>query len=183
MRITGGVAKGIPIKAPKGLETRPTSDKVREAVFQTLEGLLEGRRALDLFAGSGALGLEALSRGADSCVFVEKSLATAKILLENVNKAGFREKADIIRTDFRNAARTLHKKGELFDLIFIDPPYEGGYLEEVASILVSHPIITPDAVLVVEHFKKTIPPPEIAGISLSRTRFYGQTGITYYFGA
>lgn len=183
MRITGGAAKGIPIKAPKGLETRPTSDKVREALFQTLGDLLEGRRALDLFAGSGALGLEALSRGAESCVFVEKSSAAARMLFENITKAGFQEKAEVIRLDFRSSARVLHKRGKSFNLVFIDPPYEGGLLPEVASTLDSFPIVTSDAILIVEHFKKTIPPPKMGGISLSRTRFYGQTAVTYYFGS
>ena len=111
MRITGGAAKGIPIKAPKGLETRPTSDKVREAVFQTIGPFLPEARVLDLFAGSGALGLEALSRGANFCCFVEKELSAARIIGENLEKTGFRKNADILRLDFRAAIETRDVPG------------------------------------------------------------------------
>jgi 16S rRNA (guanine(966)-N(2))-methyltransferase RsmD len=182
MRVTGGQAKGIPIKAPKGVETRPTSDKVREAVFQTLGRLVEEARVLDLFAGSGALGIEALSRGAEFCVFVDKASAATRIIEDNLVKAGFRERAEVIRSDFRSAVRLLSRSGENFNLILLDPPYGGDLLEQTAAALDAHPLTGARPIIVVEHFKKDAPPAAIGGITPTETRFYGQTAITYYFG-
>jgi len=182
MRITGGEAKGVPIKAPKGRRTRPTSDKVREGVFQTLGDIVLGARVLDLFAGSGALGIEALSRGADFCCFVEKSRTAVEVISANLQKTHFHEKAETIRSDFLTALKILHRRGELFHLILIDPPYEGDFLEQVVASLVATPVLAPGAVVVVEHFKKTLPPAHIGGLPQKKTRLYGQTSITYYLG-
>jgi 16S rRNA (guanine966-N2)-methyltransferase len=180
MRITGGEAKGIPIKAPKGRRTRPTSDKVREGVFQTLGDSVLGARVLDLFAGSGALGIEALSRGADFCCFVEKSPMAAEVISQNLQKTHFHQKTETIRSDFRTALKILHRRGQLFHLVFVDPPYEGDFLELVTASFEAYPVFAQGAVLVVEHFKKTSPPARMAGLTQKKTRLYGQTSITYY---
>lgn len=180
MRVTSGQAKGILIKAPKGMRTRPTSDKLRGALFDTLRESVVRARALDLFAGSGALGIEALSRGAEHVVFVESDPNAVRTIGDNLAKTRLSEKGEIIRADFRLAVRKLQKRGEKFDLVFIDPPYQGGLLEDVAGVLTKHCITSPEAIIVIEHFKKTEPPPSISGIPLARTRNYGQTALSYF---
>ncbi|RJP21356.1 MAG: 16S rRNA (guanine(966)-N(2))-methyltransferase RsmD [Candidatus Abyssobacteria bacterium SURF_5] len=180
MRITGGQMKGIVLRAPRGLETRPTSDKVREAVFQTLGGLVSGTRVLDLFAGSGALGIEAISRGADFCVFVEKDRSAVRVIADNIARAGMQDKSRIVRSDFRDAVKMLSRHGETFRLILLDPPYASDILTGVAATLAANPIVAQGGILVLEHFKKTTAPDSLAGITTAETRYYGQTAITYY---
>ena len=180
MRITGGSAKGIPLKAPKGMRTRPTSDMVRKALFDTLGDIVVRRKVLDLFAGSGALGVEALSRGADYAVFVENNTSAARTIAGNLSNVGFSEKGEIIRGHYRSAVKKLVGRGQQFDLIFLDPPYEGDLLAAAAETLTAHRISSSQAVIVAEHFKKTVPPQTIADIPLASTRTYGQTSLSYY---
>lgn len=180
MRITGGKFRGIPIKAPGGKRTRPTSDKVREALFSTLGDRVTGARVLDLFAGSGALAIEALSRGADSAVLIEKDNAAIAVVRQNLEKTGLKGKTKVLRADFRSALSKLSRDGERFDIIFIDPPYEGNMLEESLSALEKKCVTTDESIIVVEHFAKTAPPKSISGIPLNRTRAYGQTSLSYY---
>ncbi|NQU07680.1 MAG: 16S rRNA (guanine(966)-N(2))-methyltransferase RsmD [Candidatus Abyssubacteria bacterium] len=180
MRITGGEAKGIAIKAPKGARVRPTSDKVREALFATLGEDVPGKRVLDLFAGSGALAIEALSRGAEFAALVEKEPTVARTIESNLQKTGLSDRAKIIRADFRSALRKLGRDKERFDLVFIDPPYQSGLLDEVAEALTKHRVTNSRSIIVVEHFKKADPPESISGLPLARTRDYGQTSLSYY---
>ena len=181
MRVTGGEKKGTPIKAPAGVRTRPTSDKVREAMFSVL-GDVSGARVLDLFAGSGALAIEALSRGAESAVIVEKESAAIGVIRLNTEKAGLTAEVRIVRIDFRSALRKLDRDGETFDLILIDPPYEGDLLDEAAACLTEREVASANCTIVVEHFKKTTPPISICGIPLWKTRDYGQTSLSFYQG-
>ncbi len=180
MRVTGGIAKGILLKAPKGLKTRPTSDKVRQAIFQTLGESIEGTHVLDLFAGTGALGIEAISHGAEFAVFVEESPSAVRIIRQNLEKTNLTGKAEVVPVDFRIALRMLSRQNRRFHLVLADPPYGGDLLEQCAALLREHPVLAPDGVVVLEHFKKVVPPPQVAGIALDRTRFYGQTAISYY---
>ncbi len=152
MRITGGKLRGIPIKAPGGKRTRPTSDKVREA----------------------------LSRGADSAVLIEKDNAAIAVVRQNLEKTGLKGKTKVFRADFRSALAKLNRDGERFDIIFIDPPYEGNVLEESLSALEKRCVTTAESIIIVEHFAKTAPPKSISGIPLNRTRAYGQTSLSYY---
>lgn len=148
MRIIAGIKKGANITSPRGEATRPTADKVRGAVFNML-GDVSGLRVLDLFAGSGALGLEALSRGAASALLVDNRPAAVKAAAANVARLGF-DGAVIKRRDYRAILRYAAKKGERFDLIFIDPPYKmlRVILAELAEWLPE--IAAPGALLVVE---------------------------------
>jgi 16S rRNA (guanine966-N2)-methyltransferase len=180
MRVTGGRARGIPIKAPKGMLTRPTSDKVREALFETLGAHVLDAQVLDLFAGSGALGIEALSRGAGFAVFVDNSTCAARIIKDNLAKTRFSEKGEVLRADFRLALEKLEKAGKTFGLMFVDPPYEGDWLVEVVAHIEKHRITHSGTIIVAEHFKKTESPAAISGIPLVRTRAYGQTALSYY---
>lgn len=180
MRITGGKAKGIPIKAPGGRRTRPTSNKVREAMFNVLGDRVSGARVLDLFAGSGAPAIDALSRGAEYAVMVEKDSAAVGAIRLNLERAGLAESARVVRSDFRAALARFCREGEMFDIVFVDPPYEGNLLDATAAALAKRRVITNDSVIIVEHFKKTAPPDSISGLPLHQTRNYGQTSLSYF---
>jgi 16S rRNA (guanine966-N2)-methyltransferase len=122
VRIVAGTCRGTRIGVPRGREVRPTSEKVREAVFDVLQKVA-GLRVLDLFAGTGALGLEALSRGARECVFVESDGGVARILRRNIATLGQESVTTVIVGDYRTAADDLVRRQKLFDLLFVDPPY------------------------------------------------------------
>lgn len=121
MRIITGSAKGINLHTPEGDATRPTSARAKEALFSMLQFDVEGRRVLDLFGGSGQLGLEALSRGAASCTFVDAAPAAAAVIRQNIEKTGFADRARVQNADYRNFLRKCKEDG--FDLVFLDPPY------------------------------------------------------------
>lgn len=122
VRIVAGAKRGQYLKVAHGSEVRPTSEKVREAIFSVL-GPVERLAVLDLFAGTGAMGLEALSRGAGSCVFVEEASAVAEVLRSNIGKFGYKPLSEVMVCDFQEALRRLQDRKSLFDLLFVDPPY------------------------------------------------------------
>lgn len=123
MRIIAGIARSVPLITPKGEETRPTTDKVKETLFNILQGYMVGAKVLDLFAGSGQIGLEALSRGAEKAVFVERFDEAVKCIKENVKKTKFENQSAIMKMDAASALRALEAEKQEFDLIFMDPPY------------------------------------------------------------
>jgi 16S rRNA (guanine(966)-N(2))-methyltransferase RsmD len=182
VRITGGHARGIQIRAPRGKRTRPTSDKVREALFGILGERVSGATVLDLFAGSGALAIEALSRGAKHAVLVEKESAAAASARHNLKKTGLVEKARILQCDFRSGLARLDREKERFDIIFLDPPYHrDDIIDIVADALAKHPVTSDGCIIVVEHFEKISAPERIADVALDHTRSYGQTSLSFYF--
>jgi 16S rRNA (guanine966-N2)-methyltransferase len=171
MRIVAGAHKGARIYAPRGRDTRPTSDRVREAIF-TILGSVEGAHALDLFAGSGALGLEALSRGAATAVFVESDPAAVKTIERNLEKLGL--EGTIVRSD---AARYLAATHARFDVVFVDPPYE--MVESLRMPLAEHlPRVLADrGSLVFETSAGVVP--ELP-LPVRSTRRHGSTQLTVY---
>jgi 16S rRNA (guanine966-N2)-methyltransferase len=175
VRIVAGSRKGHKLSAPRGLDTRPTSDRVRENVFNLI-GPVDGARVLDLFAGSGALGIEALSRGAASAVFVEhdpEALRTIARNLDRLRLTGARVvRGDVLRTIAQEAAR-----GAKYDLVLVDPPY--GMLIEIQPRLARHlpPLLAPDGLLVVETDART--EPELS-LPVRTSRKYGQTRVTLF---
>lgn len=179
MRIIGGTARSRLIDAPKGMDTRPTQDKVRESLFNILQGEIEGSTVLDLFAGSGALGLEALSRGADSAVFVDVSRQAVKVIQDNVDRLGFGDKAQVIAGDWKGAvgAQAYYKRN-VFDLVFLDPPYRMTNTGEMCSYMLERSIIASSALIVIEHAWDT-PPKLVETFEVTDVRRYGDTGITF----
>lgn len=179
MRVIAGSLGGRRLKAPPGRGTRPTSDRVREAIFSIL-GELDGERVLDLFAGTGALGIEALSRGAASAVFVERDVRAAGVLRENLGALGLgRDRAEIRRSDAIAALRTAAERAELYDLILIDPPYGdaprlGGRLSALLPAL-----LAPNARIVAESDRRGAL--ELEAPILTKRR-YGDTSITIHSG-
>ena len=175
MRIVAGSRRGHRIAAPKGVVTRPTSDRVREAVF-SIVGPVEGAAALDLFAGSGAMGLEALSRGAASCVFVERDRAAARVIQANLEKLGLTG-ATIVTRDAAAALRDDRERGRHYDLVLVDPPYDewGTHAPVLAQSLPE--LLADDALVVVETSDRV--EPELP-LDLVTARRYGSARITVF---
>jgi 16S rRNA (guanine966-N2)-methyltransferase len=177
VRIIAGSRKGARIFAPKGLEVRPTGDRVREAIF-SLVGPVEGAEVLDLFAGSGAMGLEALSRGAAAATFVEADRAAAETILRNLEKLRL-EGARVYREDVGRRLATDAAAGRRYDLVLVDPPYRmlSTFLPTLAAHLPS--VVTPEGVVVVESEAKE--EPELP-LPLRTSRRYGSTRVTLFDG-
>jgi 16S rRNA (guanine966-N2)-methyltransferase len=175
MRVIAGSRKGHKLAAPRGLDTRPTSDRVRENVFN-LVGPVDGARVLDLFAGSGALGIEALSRGAASAVFVERDLDAVRSIERNLDKLRLTG-ARVIHGDALRAIAQEAIGGAKYDLVFVDPPY--GMLTEIQPRLARHlpSLLAADGVLVVETDSRTEPELPLA---IRTSRKYGQTSVTLF---
>lgn len=178
MRIIAGKARGTHIQAPDGRDTRPTLDRVRENLFNMIQQRVRGSRVLDLFAGSGALGLEAVSRGADLAVLADHSRAACRIQRENIARLHFEENTKVILADWHVTIRQLEEEHQSFDLVFLDPPYDMPDQERILSGLI--PILSPEAWVVVEHqAKKNIVIPD-ERFQIIKDRSWGYCGITIF---
>jgi 16S rRNA (guanine966-N2)-methyltransferase len=175
MRIIAGERKGHTIFAPKGLETRPTSDRVRENVFNIVAPWVEGARVLDLFAGSGAMGLEALSRGASSAVFVEAEPQAIRAIERNLDKLRLTG-ARVVRLDAGTGLAQEAASGRKYDLVLADPPYSMNDYDALARYLPL--VLSEDGLVVLESAAKT--EPELAGLAVRSTRKYGSTRVTVF---
>jgi 16S rRNA (guanine966-N2)-methyltransferase len=175
MRIIAGERKGHTIFAPKGLETRPTSDRVRENVFNIVAPWVEGARVLDLFAGSGAMGLEALSRGASSAVFVEAEPQAIRAIERNLDKLRLTG-ARVVRLDAGTGLAQEAASGRKYDLVLADPPYSMTDYDALARYLPL--VLSEDGLVVLESAAKT--EPELAGLTVRSTRKYGSTRVTVF---
>lgn len=176
LRVTGGVLGGRVLVAPPGRGVRPTTDRVRESVFARLPDLADAR-VLDLFAGTGALGIEALSRGAARVCFVEEARASLATLARNLSSLGIEASARVLRQDVIHAVRDLGQAGERFDLVFLDPPYEADALEPALRALVAAGVLAEGGTVVAERSGRHALPP-IPGLVLLDERRYGDTVIT-----
>lgn len=179
MRLTGGLDRGRRLRAPRGAHTRPTSAKVREAIFNIL-GPPPGAPVLDLFAGTGALGIEALSRGAPKAVFVERDHRTALVMRRNLKEMGIEARSRIIDADVTTALRRLSHEGERFGWVFVDPPYATGETAAILAELAGGRILDPCAIIVVEHDRRHRPPESVGPLFLTDRRAYGDTELSFY---
>jgi 16S rRNA (guanine966-N2)-methyltransferase len=179
VRIIAGAHKGRRLVTPKGAATRPTADQVRIALMDTLMPWLPGARVLDLFAGAGGVGLEALSRGAAHATFVERDARAVAALRANVTTLGVEAAARVVRDDALHALHALARDGERFDVVFLDPPYEAGADEPVLAALGTGALTAPDARVIVQHLTKRPPPPAVGVLAAFRTRRFGETTLTF----
>lgn len=175
MRITGGELRGRSIQTLKGQQTRPTSSKVREAVFNILRDHLPGSRWLDLFGGSGIMGIEALSRGAAHATFVESSPAAFLVLKSNLQRLGLMDRVTLMRGDALMFLRRTHL---VFDLAYVDPPWGKNLYGFILGGLGGH--LAPQALVLCEHSAKLILPAEAPGLEVVEQRLYGDIGLTLY---
>ena len=176
MRITGGRLAGRRLEVPRA-DVRPTADRVRESLFGRL-GDLAGKRVLDLFAGSGALGFEALSRGAESVVFADRSPLVLATLRKNAERLGVQDVIELRRGEARAVLRRLGG-GHPFDLAFVDPPYASGQLAAALGALVEAALLAPEALVVAESDRRH-PPGPVEGLAAIDERRYGDTLITWF---
>ena len=175
MRVISGTARGLKLISPAGLDTRPTLDRVKEALFSMLTPALRDSSVLDLFAGSGALGLEALSRGCASAVFVDNSPEARAAAAKNLENARLTGRAEIISGD---ALKYLASRKEPFDIIFLDPPYGGGLYEKALSLIAQRDLLAPGGVIAVEWDAGVEVPAFPDRFERTRDRRYGRVSIT-----
>jgi 16S rRNA (guanine966-N2)-methyltransferase len=154
MRIIAGTARSLPLRAPEGLDTRPTSDQIKETLFNMLQYDIPGCYFLDLFAGSGQMGLESLSRGGEYSVFVDNNRKAAKCIEENIHFTKFDTQARLINSDVISALYTLEGKYK-FDIIFMDPPYNKELEKNVLTYLKDSSLLKPDTIIIVEASAET----------------------------
>lgn len=176
MRIITGTARGTKLLAPEGITTRPTSERAKEGLFNVLQFEIERKRVLDLFAGSGQMALEALSRGAEYAVLVDSDEEAAKIIRKNIEKTHTEAKCSLLCAEYTAAVRELAKKKERFDLVFLDPPYSAGLLPDTLARLTREGLLSPGATVVCEDENDF--PQECGGLTCVRELRYGRIHFT-----
>jgi len=179
MRVIAGAFKGRRLAPVKG-RIRPTAAKVREAVFNILGDAIAGVRVLDLFAGTGALGIEALSRGAEAAVFVEDHPEALKVLRRNLENLGLAAHAGVLPMPVTTALRKLAARGARFSLAFLDPPYGGGLAAAALDALAAAGVLAPGAWVVVEHSRRESLPESAGELTRRESRRYGDTQVAFY---
>ncbi|QAY65560.1 16S rRNA (guanine(966)-N(2))-methyltransferase RsmD [Paenibacillus protaetiae] len=180
MRVIAGAAKGRPLKAVPGMNTRPTTDKVKEAIFSMIGPYFEGGYALDLFAGTGGLGIEAWSRGIERVIFIDKEKISIDVVRANVQAAGMSDFAQIFRNDAERALKALSKRGVRFRLVFLDPPYRIVSMDELMGEMIALDLLEDQAIIVVEHDAAHEYPEHIEGFTRLRAAKYGDTAVSVY---
>ncbi|NHN28429.1 16S rRNA (guanine(966)-N(2))-methyltransferase RsmD [Paenibacillus agricola] len=180
MRVISGSKKGRLLKAVPGTGTRPTTDKVKEAIFSMIGPYFEGGQVLDLFAGTGALSIEALSRGMDNAVLTDIDRKSIDTIKRNLQITGFTEQAGIYCTDARRALKALVKREAKFDLVFLDPPYKIKLAQGLIEQLDQLGLLNPEATIVVEHAAEDVDQDQIGRLQWVRRSEYGDTAITIY---
>ena len=177
MRVISGKARGVQLKTPDGMQTRPTADRVKEALFSILQFDLPGARVLDLFGGTGQLGIEAMSRGARSAVFVDASDSACRLIKENLKRAKMEQDAQVVRCDY---LEYLQRCRETFDLVLLDPPYAEVFLENALKKLTEIDILQSGGIIVAERPVEKELSLDFSGFTRSRDYKYGKTVLTLY---
>jgi 16S rRNA (guanine(966)-N(2))-methyltransferase RsmD len=179
MRIITGEAKGRRLISPRGTKIRPTADRVKESLFNILGPRWEGVRVLDLFSGTGNLGLEAISRGAHEAVFVEQSRAALEALRKNISICGFESKCTVLAMPVSRALARVRERGESFDLILADPPYGKAWIAKTIREILTHKALAPRGILVMEHAPHESPPSDMGELVILNQRVYGDTVVSF----
>ncbi len=174
MRVIAGVRKGLKLKSPDGINTRPTTDRVKESIFNIIQTYLPSNRVLDLFAGSGAMGIEALSRRCEHCTFVEYDKKAFSVVKNNINLAGFEGSSELVFSDSLHFLNSVLKP---FDIIFLDPPYNKGFLSPVLSLIIENNLLTDDGIVIVET-EKDGEEADHNDYTVIRRATYGKTVVT-----
>ena len=177
MRVIAGKARGIQLKTPEGLLTRPTADRVKEALFSIIQFDIAGAAVLDLFGGTGQLGIEALSRGAEHAVFVDASEKACNLIRENLRRTGFAGKATVVCCDYLTF---LNRNNQVFHIILLDPPYAETYLENALERITEIDILQSNGIIVTERPLGKDIQSDFHGLTRSRDYKYGKTLLTFY---
>ena len=180
MRIIAGRSKGMPLQTIKGRNTRPTSDKVKESIFNIIQDRILDSVVLDLFAGTGNLGFESLSRGAKRAIFIDRDIIAVKTIKKNCENLGYQEQSEIYRGDVLASLTRIAKRDILFDIIFIDPPYNYEYGDALLSSINDFGILHEHGIIIFEHDTKSPLPDRVANFHCYDRRKYGGTGVSFY---
>mgnify|MGYP002801139314 FL=1 len=175
MRVITGSARGRRLKELEGMETRPTTDRVKEGLFSAIQFDIEGRKVLDLFAGTGQLGIECLSRGAASAVFVDRRADAVKLIRENLKLTELADRARVVAGDSMEFLKSLKER---FDIVLLDPPYAAGLLEPAIAHLTAFDILNPHGIIVAEHPAERSLQPPAAPYRVRRAYRYGKIAVT-----
>ncbi|MCL2396476.1 MAG: 16S rRNA (guanine(966)-N(2))-methyltransferase RsmD [Defluviitaleaceae bacterium] len=178
MRVIAGSARGTVLFSPRGDATRPTSDFVKENIFNIIRDDVYGVDFLDLFAGSGAVGIEALSRGANSATFVDASQKCVALVQRNLEKTRLKDKAVVIKADATNAIEKLAAQGQKFGIIFLDPPYFGDFVDNVLQAIVHKDILARDGYIILEMSKHEAVP-RLGGLTVFKEKEYSGTRLVF----
>lgn len=180
MRVVAGDRKGMPLKAVAGNTTRPTTDKVKESIFNIIGPFFDGGIAVDLFAGSGGLGIETLSRGAAHALFIEKDSGAYATLRENIKKCRYEDVTEVFRTDAMRAVKALLKRDISIDYLFVDPPYHKKEYYDLVETLVEGGKLSENAIILCEHSREVDLPENYGVYKRIRKELYGSTIISIY---
>ncbi|GIP52157.1 MULTISPECIES: 16S rRNA (guanine(966)-N(2))-methyltransferase RsmD [Paenibacillus] len=180
MRVISGSARGRTLKAVPGMGTRPTTDKVKEALFSMIGPYFDGGAVLDLFAGTGGLGIEALSRGMDKAVFVDLEYKSIEVVRSNLKAAGLEDKAEVYKNDAERALKALAKREAAFDLVFLDPPYRLKHVDKLMETMDSLKLLKPEATIVVEYDSSFEYPDSFGPFKEVRKAKYGEAAVSVY---
>lgn len=180
MRIITGIARGRMIKAPEGMNTRPTSDRVKESLFNIISKKMRDSTVLDLFAGSGNLGLESISRGAEKCTFVENNKVAYKTLKENIDLLKFQDMSETYFQEAFTTLKTLHMLNKKYDIIFLDPPYGKGLIESSINEINNLELLNNEGIIISEYDAEDNVPDSIGEIKIYRTESYGRIKISFW---
>lgn len=178
MRVISGYAKGHKLAAPKGFDTRPTTDRIKESLFNIITSDLNGIYFLDLFSGTGSIGIEALSRGAEKSFFVDYSKECEQIIIKNLKATKLYDKAVVMKAKVADAIYNIKKENIKFDIIFMDPPYGGKYISQTLNLVLNMNILSQNGYIIVEQGINDIFP-EIEGFEILRVKNYKTTKMTF----
>lgn len=179
MRVISGRLKGRRLIAPNGLATRPTADRIKESVFNILGERVQAKHVLDLFAGTGALGIEALSRGAKQAIFIDRARAALDAIHGNIKNLGLEDRARVIQWDILKNLNCLSSSAILFDLVFMDPPYAAQAVPPALDTLVDCGKLAPGACIVIEHSARISPDVPTGSLTITDQRRFGKTLVTF----
>ncbi|MDR9854488.1 16S rRNA (guanine(966)-N(2))-methyltransferase RsmD [Paenibacillus sp. VCA1] len=180
MRVVSGSAKGRPLKAVPGMGTRPTTDKVKEAIFSMIGPFFDGGVALDLFAGTGGLAIEALSRGMEKAIFIDMDPKSIETVRANLKAAKLEEKAEVYRNEAERALKALAKRGVVLDVVFLDPPYRMKNGDKLMETMHEKNMLASGATIVLEHESGYEYPAEFGPFACVRHAVYGETAVSIY---
>jgi 16S rRNA (guanine(966)-N(2))-methyltransferase RsmD len=180
MRVVSGALKGRGLKAVPGVSTRPTTDKVKEAIFNMIGPYFKGGTGLDLFAGSGGLGIEGLSRGLEKVIFVDMDRKAIQTIQENIKACGLDEQSEVYRNEASRALKAVKKRDLKFDYIFLDPPYKKQQLIKLMEFITKEHLLKDQGVIVCEHGSEIQLPEKVDRLEQTRHEEYGIIGITIF---
>lgn len=181
MRIISGIARGTKLTTLSGESTRPTLDRVKESLFSIIQNKISDSIVLDLFSGSGALGLETLSRGAELAVLCDNNMEAIKIINKNIEKTRMKDKTVVVKNDYKNCLDTLQNKGMKFDLIFLDPPYKSNYAVDALQRILELDILAENGIIILEtdEEQREIKQIQLVNININDIRKYGRVKLMF----